>query len=594
MLKYLSWLQKVPIASGLWLTQEAGYNGQKVRRDILAGLTVGTVAVPLSMALAIATGVPPQYGLYTAMIAGFIISLTGGTRFNISGPTAAFIVILLPIVQQYGVGGLLLASVMSGVILLALGLFKMGRLISFVPYPVVLGFTTGIAVVIASLQIPDFLGLTLTEENSHFIENMIHLVVQLPTISWHEVGIGLFSLFIMVIWARKNLPLPAPLMGLVLGTLAGVLINAGYLGADLEGTVNTINSRFSWVSGDMSGDGIPPFLPSFTMPWLFPGANGEPLVVHFDLFRKLMGPAFAIAILAAIESLLCAVIADGLTKSKHDPNAELVGQGLGNIITPFFGGITATAAIARTATSIKSGAYSPLAGMVHSVVVLLAILIFAKWLGYVPMATLAALLLIVAWNMSEAKVFARMIKTAPKGDIIVLLVCFGLTVIFDMVIAVGVGIGIAAILFIKRMADYTHTVHVDDHEIIQQLPRRVRLFDINGPLFFGAAEQALKTIEQTSPQVQIIILDMSDVSSIDASAIRILKNIIADRNAQDTAVILVGLSTKHILKLKRAGLKKVEQQLSYAHDIQQAAKFALYWCGKIERKEPCAGNVMIG
>ncbi|EWH03686.1 C4-dicarboxylic acid transporter DauA, partial [Halomonas sp. BC04] len=478
---------RLPIpGSALLAAWREGYGLAELRRDLMAGLTIGIVAVPLSMALAIATGVPPQHGLYTAIVAGAIIALTGGSRFNISGPTAAFVVILFPIVASHGVGGLLIATLMAGLILVALGLARLGSLIQFVPYPVVLGFTAGIAVVIALLQIPDFLGLDEVPLGDSTLHNLAAVVGALPTLAPAELGIGLVTLATLILWPRLRLPVPAPLVGLVVGTLAALAVLP--LGVEIE----TIASRFSWEFQGQSGSGIPPFAPNLVVPWRLPGPDGTPLVVNFTLIRELLGPALAIAMLAAIESLLCAVIADGLTRTRHDPNAELVGQGLGNIVVPFFGGITATAALARTATSIRSGAFSPVAAVVHSLVVLLAVVALAGILGLVPMAALAALLFIIAWNMSEARHFVHTLKSAPGSDVAILVICFGLTVIFDMVLAVAVGIGLAAALFIRRMAELTHARRLDpaDSELARNLPRQVALYDVNGPLFFGAAEKA--------------------------------------------------------------------------------------------------------
>jgi len=340
------------IATGLRSAWQAGYGLADLRQDAMAGLTIGTVAVPLSMALAIATGVPPQHGLYTAIVAGAIIALTGGSRFNVSGPTAAFVVILFPIVQAYGLGGLLLATMMAGVLLVALGATGMGRLVQFVPYPVVLGFTAGIAVVIAVLQIPDFLGLETGQLGEHFLENVAVIVTSLPTVNPLELGVGLFALTVMLLWPRLNLPVPAPLAGLVIGAIAAYAANHWLGGAEGGLAVETIASRFTWEANGETGSGVPPIPPTFIAPWRLPGPDGTPLTIDFDLIRELLGPALAIATLGAIESLLCAVVADGLTRTRHDSNAELIGQGLGNIAAPLFGGITATAAIARTATNI--------------------------------------------------------------------------------------------------------------------------------------------------------------------------------------------------------------------------------------------------
>lgn len=565
----------IPIFSGIRAAWQSGYGLADLRQDILAGLTIGTVALPLSMALAIATGVPPQHGLYTAIVAGAIIAITGGSRYNVSGPTAAFVVILFPIVQQYGLGGLLIATMMAGLILVILGLARMGRLIQFVPYPVVLGFTAGIAVVIASMQIPDFLGLTVDESGDHFLANMIHLVFALPSLDYYELGIGVATLALLIFWPRLNLPIPAPLIGLVAAAVLGYWLNSSVDGQ----LIDTIASRFTWSVDGVTGYGIPPIPPSFTAPWTLPGPDGQPLVVNFSLIVDLAGPAFAIAILGAIESLLCAVIADGLTKTKHDPNAELVGQGLGNIVAPFFGGITATAALARTATSIRSGARSPIAAVIHSLVVLVAVLALAGLLGMVPMAALAALLFIIAWNMSEARHVVRVVRNAPGGDVAILLVCFGLTVLFDMVVAVAVGIGLAGALFIQRMAAITNSQSRsnESHPATQGLPSSVMVYDVNGPLFFGVAEKAITTIQGIDQQVQTVILDMQDVPTIDATAIVALQSLVNKLQHDRVGLIMVGLPARLMVKLSRAGIKKQTGRLTYCRNLSHARDVALRW-----------------
>ena len=565
------------IATGLRAAWRDGYGLDDLRRDILAGLTVGTVAVPLSMALAIATGVPPQHGLYTAIVAGALIALTGGSRFNVSGPTAAFVVILFPIVQQYGLGGLLIASMMAGAILVVLGITGMGRLIQYVPYPVVLGFTAGIAVVIAVLQLPDFLGLQVGQLGEHFVDNLGRIAVSLPTLDPLELGIGAFTLGILLLWPRLGLPIPAPLVGLVAGALAAYGANLWLAGSGAE--VETIASRFIWTAEGETGGGIPPIAPSLVAPWRLPGADGEPLVLDFALLSALLGPAFAIAMLGAIESLLCAVVSDGLTRTRHDPNAELIGQGLGNIVAPLFGGITATAAIARTATSIRSGARSPIAAVVHALVVLLAVVALAGLLGMVPMAALAALLFIVAWNMSEARHFLHTLRSAPPGDVAILLTCFTLTVLFDMVLAVGVGIGLAAALFIRRMSLLTETQRVDSgpHAGIDALPGEVALYDIDGPLFFGAAEKALTSLHLVDPQVRVVILDMHDVPSMDGTAIVALQALIEEMHRGGISLVLVGLPTRILVKLRRAGIRRTAGRLTWCRDLAHARGVALRW-----------------
>lgn len=569
-------MSTVRLGSGLRDAFGAGYGWGDLRRDAMAGITVGIVAVPLAMALAIATGVPPQHGLYTAIVAGGLIAATGGSRFNVSGPTAAFVVILFPIVAQHGLGGLAIATMMAGAILVVLGLTRLGGMVKFVPYPVVLGFTAGIAVVIATRQLPDFFGLETEPLGEHFLPNLGRIVAGLTTLNPLEFGIGALTLGVLLLWPRLRTPLPAPLVGLVVGALAAWALKV-WLGQD----VATIDSRFTWELGDRQGTGIPPVAPQMLLPWRLPGPDGAPLVVDFALIQSLLGPALAIATLAAIESLLCAVVADGMARTRHDPNGELIGQGLGNLAAPFFGGITATAAIARTATAVRSGARSPIAALIHAGVVLLAVVGLAEILGRVPMAALAALLFVVAWNMAEVRHFVRTLRSSPVEDVTILLVCFGLTVIFDMVLAVAVGIGLAGALFIRRMARLTSTRRVDPgrDEAVARMPAGAVVYDVNGPLFFGAADRALTALRVVDRGMRLAVVDMTDVPSIDGTAIAALQSLVDDLGHHRIGVILVGLDTGKVVKLRRAGLKKRARRLTYCRDLEQARRVADRWLG---------------
>ena len=574
---WLSGVHLPALGAGLRQGLAGDYGLAGLRADVMAGLTIGTVAIPLSMALAIAIGVAPQHGLYTAIVAGALIALAGGSRFNISGPTAAFVVILIPIVQQFGLGGLLLATMMAGVILMVFGFSGLGRLVMYIPYPVVLGFTAGIAVVIAVLQLPDFFGLVIAEPGEHFPEKVAGIVRALPGIKPAELSVGAFTLGILLAWPRLRLPVPAPLVALALAAAAAWGLER-VLGASLF-SVETIASRFSWSVGGLSGSGIPPVLPELVLPWQLPGANGQPLTIDLNLFRALLGPAVAIAILGAIESLLCAVVADGLTRTRHDSNVELIGQGIGNLVAPLFGGITATAALARTATSIRSGARSPVAALVHALVVLAALTFLTGLLGLVPMSALAALLLVVAWNMSESRHFSHTLRSAPSGDVAVLVVCFLLTVLFDMVIAVAVGIGLAAALLIGRMARLSHTrqLHEAAEPLLRDLPDGVVVYAMSGPLFFAAAERALETLRIVDPEVRVVIIDMNEVTTMDFTAIVALQSLIADMKSRDIALIMAGLPARIILKLRRAGIHQQPGRLAWASSLSQAAARATRW-----------------
>ncbi len=563
----------LPLFAAWRQTLRAGYSWKALRGDLSAGLTVGIIAIPLAMALAIAVGVAPQHGLYTVLIAAPLIALCGGSRFNISGPTAAFVVILLPITQQYGLGGLLLCTLMAGLILISLGLLRAGRLIEFVPYPVTLGFTAGIGIVIAILQIKDLFGLHLAGAPQHLLEQVNLLVRALPGLQPGDTLVGIACLATLLIWPRLAPKIPAHLVALAIGALLALALER------LGLPVATLGERFTYQLDGIEHPGIPPFLPSLALPWSLPGADGQPLVLSFELIRQLLAPAFAIAMLGAIESLLCAVVADGMTGSKHDPNAELIGQGLGNLAAPFFGGITATAAIARTAANVRAGAFSPVAALVHAGVVLAAILLLAPLFSYLPMAALAALLLMVAWNMSEPHHVAHTLRIAPRSDVLVLLTCLVLTVLFDMVLAVGVGLLLAAGLFIKRMSELTDTAALNrqQREALQDLPEHVLAYAIRGPLFFGAAEKALSVLRRFTPGVKVVVVDISAVPLLDMTALAALDNVLRDYRQQGVALILSGPTAQVRLQLRRAGVQRREGELAYVRDLPQAREKALRW-----------------
>ena len=574
----MSRLARIPLFTAWRQTRRAGYTRQALRGDILAGLTVGIIAIPLAMALAIAVGAPPQHGLYTVLVAAPLIALTGGSRFNISGPTAAFVVILLPIVQQHGLSGLLLCSMLAGAILVALGLLKAGKLIEFVPYPVTLGFTAGIGIVIAGLQLKDALGLSVAGGAVHFPEQMFNLLRALPSAQPGDALVAACTLAVLIVWPRLVPRVPGHLAALAVGTLLGLLLEHAGLG------VATLGERFSYTADGASHPGIPPYLPAFALPWQLPGA--APL--SLELIRELLAPAMAIAMLGAIESLLCAVVADGMTGSKHDPNGELIGQGLGNLIAPLFGGITATAAIARSAASVRAGAVSPLAALVHAGVVLAAMLLLAPLFSYLPMAALAALLLMVAWNMAEAPHVLHTLRIAPRSDVLVLLTCLVLTVVFDMVLAVGAGLLLAAGLFIRQMSALTDTAPLPRHfhQALHDLPEQVAAYAIRGPLFFGAAEKALNTLRRFTPGVRVAIVELSAVPLLDMTALAALDNVLRDYRQQGIGLILCGASSRVRLQLRRAGIHLHSQQLAYVHDLDQARGKALRWLEEKDRAAP--------
>ncbi|MDY0248955.1 MAG: C4-dicarboxylic acid transporter DauA [Pseudomonas sp.] len=561
-----------PLFSALRESFAAGYTLKTLRGDIGAGLTVGIIAIPLAMALAIAVGVPPQHGLYTVLIGGSLIALTGGSRFNVSGPTAAFVVILLPITQQFGVGGLLLCTAMAGVILICMALLRAGALLQFIPYPVTLGFTAGIGIVIATLQFKDAFGLENIKPAANYIEQISALAQAMPSIHLGDTLVAAITLAVLIIWPRFVPKIPGHLVALTVGSFVGLALN----NADLS--VATLGQRFSYIVDGVSHPGIPPFLPSFMWPWQFTGPDGKPLVLSFELFRQLLAPAFAIAMLGAIESLLCAVVADGMSGTKHDPNGELLGQGLGNILAPMFGGITATAAIARSAANVRAGAFSPIAAMIHAGVVLLAMLFLAPLFSHLPMAALAALLLMVAWNMSEPKHVLHTLRIAPRNDVLVLLTCLSLTVLFDMVLAVGVGLLLAAGLFIKRMSELTDTATVarDQHDA-PDLPDSVAVYAIRGPLFFGAAEKALSVLRKFNPEIHVVIIDFRAVPMLDMTALAALSNVLIDYQKNNIGIIFLGASAKVRHKMRRAGISLAHNKLAYVNNFTMAQARAQRW-----------------
>lgn len=556
----------LPFASALRETLRWGYSRHDLQADLMAGLTLGIIAVPLAMALAIASGVPPQHGLYTAIVAGAVIALSGGSRFSVSGPTAAFVVILLPVTSQYGLGGLLLATLMAGLILLLMGLLKLGRLIQFIPAPVTLGFTAGIAVVIASLQLKDFFGLSDLDNTAHFFMRLLDFFSLLPRLHWGDLLVGLSTLLTLIFWPRLKTPIPGHLPALLLGTL--LALSGLHWLPGFEATL--LGDQFSWSMNDTSGRGIPPVAPMFGLPWDMPDKNGQPIGLSWSLFTALLPAAFTIALLGAIESLLCAVVSDSLSGSKHDPNAELVGQGLGNLAAPFFGGITATGALARTAANIKAGARSPFAALFHALMVLACILFLADALSWLPMAALAGLLLMVAWNMSEFHHLVHMARTAPRADLLVLITCFTLTVLFDMVLAVGVGVVLASLLFMGRMAQLSESRALTESEHQSMaLPEKVACVRISGPLFFGVAEKTLGRLDQVASGIEGVFIDMQQVPSLDATAMEFLHTAFQKLQKEHKQVVLIGLNPRLILKLRRAGIHR-SQQLHFARSLEQA------------------------
>lgn len=544
---------------------EKPYSWKRFAGDLSGGVTVGIIAIPLSMALAIASGVAPQYGLYTAIIAGFIIALTGGSRFSVSGPTAAFVVILYPVAEQFGLGGLLLATFMSGIILLILAFARLGRLIEYIPQSVTFGFTAGIGIVIATLQLKDFLGLDMAYPAS-YVGKLEQLALSLPNFDPANFSVGAATLFILIFWNKiSRFPphIPALLLGVFIAWLFG-----------LQGhSIDTIGNRFDYLLPDGSiGAGIPPYLPEFMWPWQQLGADGNPIGLSWNLLESLLPAAFSIAMLGAIESLLCAVVLDNMTGTRHSANSELLGQGLGNMIVPFFGGITATAAIARSGANLRAGAQTPISAIIHSLVVLIGLLVLASWVAYLPMASMAAILLVVAWNIGDAKQVKRFIKTAPVSDTIVLLTCLSLTVFFDMVIAIGVGVVLAALLFMREISELTKISNISGFRklIPTPLPEGWAVYKIKGPLFFAAADRVFSELAMLSEQHKGMILYMDGVSLLDAGGVAALNKYIETCRNNGTEIIVADLQFQPLKTIARSGLQPIEGELLFTATLHEA------------------------
>ncbi|ELY9421701.1 C4-dicarboxylic acid transporter DauA [Cronobacter dublinensis] len=532
------------------------YTLSRLSRDLLAGITVGIIAIPLAMALAIGSGVPPQYGLYTSAIAGIVIALSGGSRYSVSGPTAAFVVILYPVAQQFGLSGLLVATLMSGVFLVLFGLARFGRLIEYIPLPVTLGFTSGIGITIATMQIKDFFGLEMAHVPEHYLPKVAALAMALPGVNPGDAAIGIVTLAVLILWPRLGIRLPGHLPALLAGCAVMGIVHL------LGGNVATIGSRFHYLLADgTQGSGIPPLLPQLVLPWDLPGSG---FTLSLDSLRALLPAAFSMAMLGAIESLLCAVVLDGMTGTRHNANSELIGQGLGNLVAPFFGGITATAAIARSAANVRAGATSPVAAVFHALLVLLALLALAPLLSWLPLSAMAALLLMVAWNMSEAHKVIGLLRRAPQDDIIVMLLCMSLTVLFDMVIAISVGVVLASLLFMRRVARMTRLAPLN-----VSVPEDVLAVRVTGPLFFAAAEGVFTPLLAQAAGKRVIVMQWDAVPVLDAGGLDALQRFI-ERLPEGCELRLCHLEFQPLRTLARAGVQPIPGRLAFFPDSQAA------------------------
>jgi SulP family sulfate permease len=514
-----------------------GYSRQTFIQDLTAGIIVGIVALPLAIAFAIASGVKPEQGLYTAIVAGFLISVLGGSRYQIGGPTGAFIVIVYGIVQQYGYDGLVVATLLAGVMLVIMGIARLGSFIKFIPYPVTVGFTSGIALIIASSQIKDFFGLGVDQVPAEFVQKFAMFATSIDTISYPALAVGIVSLATIIYWPRVTRRVPGSLIALVVATALVQFLNL---------PVETIGSRFGTVAAS---------LPSLTLP-----------VITWDRVVNLFMPALTIALLAGIESLLSAVVADGMTATRHRSNMEIVAQGIANIGSVLFGGIPATGAIARTATNIKNGGQTPVAGVIHAIVLLLIMMFFGRLAALIPMPALAAILLVVAYNMSEWRLFVKLLRS-PRSDIAVMVITFALTVLVDLTVAIQTGVVMASFLFMSRMSQVTQAGYItsslreeddgeDDPNALnrREVPEGVEVFEIYGSFFFGAADKFKSAIGVVEKPPRVLILRMRHVFVLDATGLRALEDLFVKTRRENSQLVLSGVHAQPLVAMERSGL----------------------------------------
>jgi len=528
------------------------YSAKQLVSDIVAGFIVAIIALPLSIALAIASGVSPEKGLYTAIVAGFVISFLGGSNVNISGPTAAFATIVAGIVAAYGTSGLVVATIMAGIILILMGVLRLGALIKFIPHTITTGFTSGIAITIVIGQIKDFMGLTF-HEGAHAVETMEKLscvIKSISTINWQAVLVGVIALAILIVWPKISKKIPGSLIAVIAGVIIVKVFNI---------QVNTIGDLYT----------ISRSAPIFSVP-----------TINLALIKELIPSAFTIAILAAIESLLSCVVSDGMISDRHNSNTELIAQGAGNIFSGLFGGIPATGAIARTAANVKNGGRTPVAGIVHALVLLLILVVLMPYAAWIPMPVIAAVLFVVAYNMSEWRQFVKICKTAPKSDIIVLVLTFVLTVVFDLVVAIEIGLLAAVILFLKRMTEVTHIrpwtkadeAAQNDGGRLKKIPPKVQVFEINGPMFFATSEMFSSI--PVKQGTKVVILRMRNVPALDASALQTLTKAYEYCVEKNITVLFSHVNEQPLSVMKKAGFYDVAGEESFQPNIDEAIKKA--------------------
>lgn len=522
------------------------YNFNLFCSDITAGIIVAVIALPLSIALAIASGVSPEKGLHTAIIAGFIISFLGGSSVQIGGPTGAFMVIVYGILTKYGLDGLIISTILAGIILVLMGILRLGKMMKFIPYPIITGFTSGIALVIFSTQVKDFLGLNIDNVPSEFIGKWQIYLSNINNINWTSVALGIVSLLIIVLWPRINKTIPGSLVALISATVLAYFFKLN---------VDTIGSKY----GELSS--------------AFPGAHIPAL--KLEVVKELIHPALTIAFLGGVESLLSAVVADGMTGEKHRSNTELIAQGLANIASGIFGGIPATGAIARTAANIKNGGTTPISGMVHAVVLLLIMLLFMPYAKLIPLCTLAAILMVVAYNMSQWREFKELLGTT-KSDMFILLTTFALTVLIDLVMAIEVSVVLSSLLFMKRMADTTNVENLSSQLYKREkgIANDTLMYEINGPFFFGAADKFKQAVDEIEDDIKVIILKMNNVPAMDATAFHELEGLYGSCIEHNTELILLGVQEQPYSVLEKAGFIHKIGEENMCKDLSEALEKA--------------------
>lgn len=550
-----------PLATALRETFRDGYRLKDFREDAMAGLIVSLIALPLAMALSIAVGLPPQHGLYTAIIAGVAAAILGGSRTQVSGPTAAFVVIVAPIVAEHGLRGIIWCQILAGVMLIALGLTRMGRIINYIPYPVTTGFTAGIAVVIATIALNDFLGLGLPGGAGHWLDKVSAIAQHIGQVNLPALALGMGALLIMVYMPKITARMPGSIVGIVFATLGAWWLERHGL------HIPTIGSNFSFT--DASGAiiaGVPPTPPQFHVPGL--SADSLFALPTVDELRVWLTPALIIAALGGLESLLSATVADSMAGTKHDPDAELTGIGVANILSGCVSGIPATGAIARTAANINNGGRSPFSSIIHALLILIYMMVLAPLIAYVPMTALSALLIVTAWRMSHAKHFLRLARDGHKDDVIVLIACFAMTVLIDMVAGVTVGVVAATILFLRRTVRTSGVSRVESGAEDIQLPDHVMLFRFDGPLFFGTAQSAMEEFSLLKTEPKTVILDLLRVPHIDATGLEALEHLVHSLQRDGHRLIICRGDNKQGRKIDALP----NTQVAYATSLEEALK----------------------